>query len=142
MTAQVTESLKYEGQNIALCEEPLADYFSLIGKDTPFEAPHTALWCGYVGEWEIIDDRIYLVGLKGWVNGGEQVNLAYVFPGFPSRVFAHWITGTLRATRGKQLKYVHAGYASVYEQDLFFEFEAGRMKSLQIRDNAGSVESE
>ena len=40
-------------------------------------------------------------------------------------MFAHWFTGELRCTRGKLLKYVHGGYASSYEQDLFIEVVRG-----------------
>jgi hypothetical protein len=136
MTAQATETLNYKDEKLALCEEPLGDYFELAGIEPPFEAPHTALWRGYVGAWEIVDDRLYLVDLKGWTKTGNEVGLDLLFPNFPSRVFAHWVNGTLRATRGKQLKYVHAGYASVYEQDLFFEFADGVLKSFNVRDNS------
>ena len=135
MTAQITEKLNYKGQALSLCGEPLASYFQLAGKTPPFEWPHTALWRGYVGAWEIIDDRLYLVVLNGWANGGQPVDLSFVFPDCPELIFAHWVTGRLRATCGKQLKYIHAGYASVYEQDLFFDFEGGVLQSFEIKNN-------
>lgn len=140
MTAQATETLNYKGETLALCEEPLGDYFALAGIEAPFEAPHTALWRGYVGTWEIVDDRLYLVDLKGWAKTGAEVGLDLLFPDFPSRVFAHWVNGALRATRGKQLKYVHAGFASVYEQDLFFQFDDGMLQSVSLRNNGVETE--
>ena len=135
MTAQATETLIYKGEKLRLCAEPLAGYFELKGIEAPFRAPHTALWRGYVGTWEIVDDRLYLVDLMGWAESGGKVGLEFLFPGFPTRVFAHWVNGLLRATRGERIRYVHAGFGSVYEHDLLFQFDDGILKSVVIRNN-------
>jgi hypothetical protein len=58
----------------------------------------------------------------------------FLFPG-QKKVFASWFTGTIRIPQGKQLNYIHAGYMSVYEEDLFLEFEAGALKATNIVDN-------
>lgn len=135
MTAQATESLIFRDEKLSLCDTPLTDFFWLSGRASPFKAPHTALWRGYIGTWEITEQRIYIIALRGYLHGGRHVDLSFLFPEHPKRVFAHWVTGTLRATRGKQLKYVHRGFASVYEQDVFFEFDDGFLKSVKVRDN-------
>jgi hypothetical protein len=136
LTAQVSEALHYRGDDLALCTEPLEGYFALTGERPPFEAPHTALWRGYVGQWEILDDRLYLTGLTGCGKNGQDIGLPQLFPDYSSRVFAHWVNGTLRATRGKCLQYVHAGFASVYEQDVFFHFDNGILMSVEVIDNS------
>ena len=42
-----------------------------MGDSKPhFQAPSTALWRGYVGSWEIVDDRLYLVELER--NSGKR----------------------------------------------------------------------
>ncbi len=41
---------------------PLEDYFSMGGHHPSFRSPHTANWRGYVGAWEIRNDRLYLIG--------------------------------------------------------------------------------
>lgn len=138
MTAQATESLHYEGEGLSLCGEPLAGYFALLGESPPFAAPHTALWRGYIGGWEILDNRLYLTELSGYSTSGDEIDLQQIFPDFPERVFAHWVNGRFRATRGERLQYVHAGFASVYEQDLFFEFDEGILLSVEVRDNRTS----
>lgn len=141
MTAQATESLIYQGEQLPLCEEPLAGFFRLIGNKPPFEAPHTALWRGYIGAWEIIEQRLYLTALRGWIDGSQQVDLSFLFPEYPERVFAHWVTGRLRATRGKRVRYVHAGFVSVYQQDVFFRFDDGILSSVEVQDNAPSEQA-
>jgi hypothetical protein len=63
-----------------------------------------------------------------------ELTVDFLFPG-QKEVFASWFTGTIRIPQGKQLNYIHAGYMSVYEEDLFLEFEAGILKSTNIVDN-------
>ena len=106
MTAQVGETLHYEGREVVMCNEPLGDYFKLVGIEPEFDANCTALWRGYLGTWEIQDTRLYLIGLTGVMKGLIEANVATIFPGYPGRVFAHWYSGTLRVPEGKILRYV------------------------------------
>ena len=125
MTAQMSEQLRYEGEDLALFAQPLADYFEMVGQRPDFASTNTALWRGYLGSWEILADRLYLVGLSATFADGTPVDLETLFPGYPERVFAHWFSGTLRIPQGRRLKYVHMGWASTFERDLFLELEHG-----------------
>jgi hypothetical protein len=138
MTAQIAERLIFEGQEHALLSNPLSEYFALGGERPDFQSTSTALWRGYVGTWEVVSDRLYMVAIKGWLESGQEASLETVFPGFPNRVFAHWFTGKLRIPQGRQLEYVHMGYASSYEQDLFLSFKNGLLtgKEVQVNDKA------
>jgi hypothetical protein len=139
MTAQIAESLVYNGETVSMCTEPLADYFLLNGNHPNFESNCTALWRGYIGSWEIKDLRLYLIGLEGALEDGTDVLLATLFPDFPERVFAHWYSGTIRIPQGKQLKYVHSGYSSIFEQDLLLEIDQGVVTSTRTRHNGIST---
>jgi hypothetical protein len=125
MTAQIAEKISIDGETFAMCTEPLADYFELGGKRLQFAATCTALWRGYVGHWELLNDRLYLVGLSGTLEDGTEASLANIFPEYPLRVFAHWYSGKIRLPQGKLLNYVHGGYASTYERDQFITFDRG-----------------
>jgi len=82
MTAQISEKLLFEGEKHAMCTNPLGDYGAL-GRGLPkFASNCTALWRGYVGTWEIINDRLYLIELRGDLESGEDANLETVFPGY------------------------------------------------------------
>ncbi len=143
MTAQATETLIYKGQQLSLCETPLDDYLVSAGSGIEFESPSTALWRGYVGTWEVIADRLYLVALEGFqmVDGKfTEVGLADVFPDFPQGLFAHWYSGELRCPRGKLLNYVHGGYASTYEEDLFIAVEKGVVTGERLLVNGKGEE--
>lgn len=135
MTAQISETLILDGNKLSMCTEPLADYFELSGQSPEFESPHTACWRGYVGTWEIIDDRLYLKKLKGWLRDGSEIGLGDLFPGYARRVFAHWFTDTIRVPQGELLEYRHMGYESLYERDLFLTFEKGVLTGRRVRAN-------
>lgn len=128
MTAQFTENLIYQGQKLTLCAEPLGPFLEFSASTVTFQAPHTALWRGYVGTWCIENDRLYLVKLDGHretESGVLEVGLEALFPDYPDGVFAHWFTGELRCPSGALLRYVHGGYGSTYEQDMFLRVQRG-----------------
>lgn len=135
MTAQIGERLIYDGREVSMCSEPLGEFFALGGRKPEFESNCTALWRGYVGTWEIVGDRLYIVGLSGRLKDGTEATLETVFPGYPERVFAHWYSGTLRIPEGQLLEYVHMGYASTFEHDRLIEIERGVVVGIHVRQN-------
>lgn len=141
MTAQFAERLLYQGKEVAMCTTPLDDYFAMGGYTPRFESYCTALWRGYVGRWEIVDERLYLVELHGTLEDGAEASVATIFPDFPDRVFAHWYTGIIRIPQGKLLEYVHMGYGSTYERDLFLDIERGVVVATRLQHN-GTADSE
>jgi len=138
MTAQLGEILIINNQKMTMCSEPLGLYFRLSDYPFQFFSPMTALWRGYVGTWEIIDERLYIIDIHGELEDGSEVNLDTIFPGYSDRVFAHWYSGTLRIPEGKQLEYVHMGYGSKYERDLLIEIENGFILNSETRKNGVS----
>ncbi len=83
--------------------EPLDACFAQGGERPSFGFVSNALWRGYVGRWEIVDDRLYMVGINAAAFRGEPFPLELLFPGFGDRVFAHWYSGTLRVPQGRLL---------------------------------------
>lgn len=138
MTAQISETLHYEGSKVSMCSQPLDDYFWFTDIHPGFSMNCTALWRGYVGTWEILDGRLYLIGLNGELKDGAKVNLATIFPDYPERVFAHWYSGKLRVPQGKLLKYIHMGYGSAYEADLFIDIRKGVVTGTEVLHNGTS----
>ncbi len=135
MTAQFSERLRLDNADVSLCTMPLDDYFTLTGNKPQLAVTSTALRRGYVGRWEITGDRLYLIGIDAELSNGEPLCLEMLFLGFPDRVFAHWYTGTLRIPKGKQLKYVHGGFGSTYEYDLFIDIDQGVVTGKRLQQN-------
>lgn len=125
MTAQIAEVLRYKGNDLSMCTCPLNGYLANTPRRVSFDESCSALWRGYIGTWGIIDNRLYLLGLSGFYDGGKALNLGTLFPDYPDGVFAHWFTGFIRCPRGKLLNYEHMGFASTYEEDIVLEFKSG-----------------
>lgn len=127
MTAQVSETLIYSSKELMMFTTPLDPY--LRANRLSFVSPHTACWRGYEGTWEIKgtepNEGLYLVALEAHRSYEDIANLEDIFPGYPNGVFAHWFSGEIRLPQGKLLKYIHGGYASTYEYDLFLEIKKG-----------------
>ena len=129
MTAQSMELIFIDGQKLWMASEPFNQYLRTM--DTPPELiwPDTACWRGYHGCWKIEDDKLFLTDLEAFIKAGggcEKVGMDYFFPA-QKQVFAEWVTGILHVPRGKQIHYVHMGYESVYERDLFIRIDAGKV---------------
>lgn len=136
MTAQISEILHYKGDFISMRATPLTDYFELMGISPYFQDRSTACWRRYVGKWEISLDRLYLMGISATYEDGSEVTLGDFFPGFDSRVFAHWFSGVLSVPQGDVLKYVHMGFATMFERDLLISIEQGVVVDTQVRVNS------
>jgi hypothetical protein len=138
-TAQIPERIVYEGTEGSLFTNPLESYFTRDNPSPEFVAPHTACWRGYIGEWEIREDTLYLKDIKAWMRDDQGVRspvpFEKVFPGKTKPLKAEWFTGTLRIPRGKPIKYVHMGYQTLYEVDVFLRIEAGKVIDRQTIDN-------
>ena len=135
MTAQIGENIIYKDKKYVMCTEPLSDFFNLSGISIEFCEPITALWRGYIGTWEIKENRLYLISIEGNLKNDKEVVLEDIFPSYPGRVFAHWYSGVLRIPDGKMLSYEHMGYASEYERDILITIEKGVVQKTKIRQN-------
>lgn len=138
MTAQAREKLIYKGKEHWMASEPLSSYLK-TKREIKFAICSTACWRGYRGTWEIIDDQLYLVELKGKIKGDVTVGVSYVFPG-RDYAFASWFTGSIRIPHGRMLEYTHAGFFSIFEKDLFMQFKNGVLTNQHEIDNVKEYE--
>ena len=134
MTSQIQEILIYKEITVGMASEPLDSYLSLVYDKPPFIALHTANWRGYVGEWLIEDDQLFIIGLQGLIKGDVEINMNYLFPN-SEKVFAKWYSGTIRIPQGELLNYVHAGHESKYERDLYLELIKGKVVNFWLIEN-------
>ncbi len=175
MTAQQGERILYQGKEHWMMSEPLSSYLSKQ-PHIQFHPLNTACWRGYVGHWEIRDNRLWLLALDTGIFGfllntkklqadildiesfrqerqrlrqqmreghltsnenqrqlkalkkrltvTQEVSLQTLFQE-PGPIFANWFDGVICLPQGKCLEYVHMGYASVYEEEIFLQFKEG-----------------
>jgi len=137
-TAQFPDSLLYNGETVSIFSNPLEPFFTAENPrpDKLFKYSCTACWRGYIAFWEIKDKTLYLVKvIEGTCsNDAPEIDMSKIFrKKLP--VEAVWFSGVLRIPRGKMLSYVHMGYGSVYEKELYLAFEKGKLIKEEIVDN-------
>ncbi|MCK9567858.1 hypothetical protein M0R72_02760 [Candidatus Pacearchaeota archaeon] len=118
MTAQQPEILIIDGEELEMVSNP-----SLHDKAEAGWSTKTSNYRGYVGEWEIVDNKLYLNRVVGGVMKGK------------GPFFADWVSQELHVWKGNLLNYVHAGYGSMYEEDMFLSINGGLLKSTVIESN-------
>ena len=124
MTAQVSDILVYNGQNLRMATEPLEDYLLSIKLPHKLVAPWSYCWRGYYSKWAIDNNKLFLTEWEGFILHAQKVGMDYIFPD-EEFVFAKWYSGTIRIPVGELVSYVHGGYESIHKGDLFLEFEEG-----------------
>ena len=87
--------------------------------------------------WAIQDNQLYLIDLTLYLGeeSSEIVDWRVLFSGQSGDIKAFWYTGTLRIPHGKLIHYVHGGYLSVYEKDLFIKVVNGDVIERKIVEN-------
>ena len=60
--------------------------------------------------------------------------MEYLFPN-QKKVFADWFTGILRIPYGELIEYIHSGYDSLYEKELFLKISKGVLVNERKIDN-------
>jgi hypothetical protein len=135
MTAQLRETLEYNGCEYHLATEPLEPY--LKKHNINFYAWCTACCRGYTCKWAIEDDMLYLTDLYGFISTDDNddlkdmiVSLDYLFPG-QDKVLADWFSGVLRLPHGEIIRYIHQGYDSIYEKELFLKIVNGKCAGVR-----------
>lgn len=154
------DQLHYDGVYYSIETEPFYEYLEeYLEKNnintSPYDYCNTYYGRIYHGEWEIKDNKLFLVTLsadilkKDILKIGEEhfsnadtdegfddvtVDLNYFFPD-QKEVFADWFSGTIRIPLGKVLVPYHHGHFSLFEQDLFLDFKNGILINKRLVDN-------
>ena len=142
MTAQFSEKLTMSRKKYSLLTEPLEDYFELTESSPIFMAGCSALWRGYIGSWKIAYNKLYLVGVDAHLEDKQRAcTLQDIFPEATGSVFANWYSGVLRVPQGELINYVHMGYESTYERELFITVESGVVVGRETYSNIEGEDS-
>jgi hypothetical protein len=135
MTAQSMEKLIYNGKEVLIYTEPLSSYLSNLKEKPKLFSLSSGCWRGYVGTWEIKDDKLYLIDFEGYTTN-IYINLGIdsLFPN-QTNVLAEWFTGEIRIPIGDMLDYDLNSYESTFESDLFLEFKNGQLIGQRTVNN-------
>lgn len=121
-----------------LFSEPLGPLIQSQSRDimSPrfFYSGCTANWRGYKAFWSINSGALHLLRVVASPcdpNPKDVPPSEYV-EGQSAPVLARWFTGDLIVPLGKQVQYVHAGYASQYERYLVITIVDGKVTHSSV----------
>lgn len=138
-TAQFGDYMIVNGKSQEIFSNPLEPY--LREHKTPMfqnAGGCSACWRGYQATWDIFDEYLHIIGLKACTcsPNDKPILLKKIFPKMQGdKIKATWFSGEIRIPLGKELEYVHMGYGSIYERDLFLKFEKGKLIEKRVVDN-------
>ena len=138
MTAQARDILIYNKEKLLISSEPLESYLEKVKLPHKLVAPSTACWRGYHSKWAIDNKKLFLIEWQGYIEKQgnmfdyQKVGMEYLFPD-EEFVFAKWFTGEIRIGMGDMVSYVHGGYESVQEGNMFLIFENGELVNEYIK---------
>lgn len=129
-TSQYGDRLIIEKDTIWINSNPLEFYFNQKGSRTistaNLSSGCTALWRGYVATWKLENNNLYLVRLQtDYCNIPKDIDLTKEFGS--NKVFAKWYSETLIRPKGERLNYIHMGYNSIYEENIYYTFKNGKL---------------
>ncbi|MEH6770049.1 hypothetical protein [Maribacter arcticus] len=129
MTAQIREIIMINNDEYSMDNTPLESHLNKPPKRQSFNYRTTACWRGYRGSWNLDNDQLYLIHLKGNRYDIEsktikEVYIDYLFPN-QEKVFASWFTGVLTVPDGKILTNWNIDNFSNYEHILQLKFDKG-----------------
>ena len=140
-TAQMGDLMIINGEKKMIFSNPLDGYISKHKIEIKNTGVCSACWRGYIATWDVIDGYLYILGLDECTcsPNDKPIPLKKIFPHIKGdKVKAIWYSGEIRIPLGKQLEYVHGGYMSKYEKDLFFKFKNGKLIGKRVMDNRES----
>lgn len=149
-TGQAGDRLIWNGDTLTVFSNPLElrnDIDSLRSKlfGEKEAGINTACWRGYIAEWAIIGNEIFLTNIFScnYYDDSIKSNLKAVFGKEYENgmVKANWISGKILIPKGKLIHYVHSGYESFYETELVLTFKNGILIEQHEYDNSKSYKS-
>ena len=142
VTAQYPDKITYKGTEYNLNSNPLEPYFEKNPENRP-DMVSTALWRGYVGHFEIIENELYLTDMKRPISYTDDdgnfkekwVSIYRMYFPRQEKVKIDWFSGILILPHGKMVEYVHQGYASTFSKYWLIEIENGTFNEARNYDN-------
>jgi hypothetical protein len=132
-TAQVANVIVVDGVTHALWTEPLYGSGLTLVTDRMAHWGHsTACWAGFRSVWAIRDGRLWFVGTRE-CGGAAELAADQVLKGVDTHeVVADGYTGRLILPQGPLVRYVHAGWASLYAAERRISVVEGRVVSDEV----------
>lgn|SRR5690554_4402271 len=135
MIHHFTNIIHIDGREYTLLSNPLSIYFEM--KKISIEGYCTSCWEGYLSDWDIVDERLYLVDVLPCFTdeeGEKVVTMENLFPG-QDEIFANWYTGELLALDGDMQNYVHLGDGPICGKHIHIQIKDGVVTDFRVEES-------
>lgn len=92
------------------------------------------LWRGYQAFWQLADNKLFLVGLKGYQNSDEILKASFPEQYREGKVFAYWFSSYLAIPKGRLLKW-DGVFSRTYFKEEIYNFHGGIINRIETVDN-------
>lgn len=134
-TGQFGDLLIIGKDTVWIASNPLEKYFEKKGSrlidNSELISNCTALWRGYVATWRLDSNKLYLIRIQTNYCGDNPIEVPLTKEFGSNNVFANWFSEIIVRPKGKLVQYVHMGYGSIYEEEIFYEFENGVLRNTR-----------
>lgn len=139
MSVQTPEKLLYNGDEYNTRSLPFHVYIHQNKLQKHFVWASSALLRGYVGKWEIKDDKLWLVELLVKRNN-EMLNVFKEY--FPENrpVFASWYSGYIICPQGEIIEQFSS--FMVYKEEVHFKINKGQLEYVKTFNNENEENEE
>jgi hypothetical protein len=143
-TQQIPDILIFNGDTIPIFGIPLKQLYDKDSIKVNYfgnkeSCTSTACWRGYIANWIIINDHLYLTDIFSCCYFMDHVkaNLKKIFGNkyIDGKVKADWVTADIIVPKGEQLDYYQTGNMLIYEKELEFQFRGGLLIKTKFYDN-------
>jgi hypothetical protein len=145
-TGQNGDIIFWNNKKYSLFSNPLESYpqFDLIRPKLFGEQPgewNTGCYRGYIAEWEILNNQLYLVNIFSCNDQNLKANLNLLFPDIISngKINAYWVNQTLLVPDGKCIYYGNIGYSYIYETEYELTIKNGELIENKKYDNSSHI---
>jgi hypothetical protein len=129
MSAQRLDTILIDGKAYTIYCSPLHQYWEKHGNRPQMVSFNTSLNRGYFANWEINDNRLFLVNFFGENQIPFSQRTIYclrdIFATETGQVFAEWFSGELPIPVGKEIDYSVSGIGPIYETLTTISLENG-----------------
>lgn len=131
MTLHVEEKIIINGEKYDLLSRPFEPFLKVLDvKLIPFGS---YCWRGYMGEWKIENNVLYLAKIKLRYDPKDEKKITPLK--FDDVIFqATWYTGELRVGVGEKVFYHHS-YVPMYEKEMLIQVDQGLITNHHFKEN-------
>lgn len=151
-TAQFGEVLFVDTTRYSMRACPLDQFKQLDQLKNKYPRMRTdlcsALWRGYIGYWQLQDNKLYLDSIQIGYDSDTAKVIARNEPLFDAykttdgRILAGWYSGEVSVTSGNLVHYVHMGFESVFKHEDIYTIDNGMVTGVKHYDNKYTVKGD